>query len=181
MSLLVFLLFRMISFFVLHSFWIFLIVNFITGTGAPFAYLIPGIMLAELSDDEFRSFSASLTWGVWVSGMAAVPYVAYFCSEWFLLGMVTMVPVLFFLYIPFIDESPRWLVSVGRVAEASRILQKVALVNGTSDKLTVSKLNAALDRIVLQQQQNEKKNTEIWALFSTRNLTATTLLLTTSW
>jgi MFS family permease len=68
-SLVVYLVPRLISFFLPHHFWTFAFFMFLSGTGFPLSYLIPGMLIAELSDDEYRSFAASVGWVVWVTGM----------------------------------------------------------------------------------------------------------------
>jgi hypothetical protein len=67
------------------------------------------------------------------------------------------------------------------VKEASEILRKVAKVNGNSAKISVVKLEAALNRIVENQHQDTQKNTGVWTLFSKKHLAMTTILLTISW
>jgi len=182
LSALIYLLFRLISLFLPKYFVLYNMAMFISSAGYPFSYLIPGMLIAEFTDDTYRSFTASFAWAVWVFGMAALPYVAYYAGTWFLIGLLTYLPLFVtFFYVPFVPESPRWLTTVGRIEEAAVILQRVAKVNGTEHKMSPAQIEAALNRVLAIQQQKEHRNIGVWTLFSRRNLAKNTLLLCISW
>lgn len=172
----------MISLFLPKYFALYNAAMFVSSAGYPFSYLIPGMIIAEFTDDEYRSFTASFAWAVWVFGMAALPYISYYAETWFMIGLVTYLPMfLTFIYFPFIPESPRWLTSVGRIDEAAVILEKVAKVNGTESKMSRDELDEALNRVAAIQMQKEQKSISVWTLFSKRNLAKNTILLCISW
>ena len=118
-----------------------------------------------------------------VIGFAAVPVIAYLITDWFYIGLITTVPtVILFavlaatLYIP---ESPRWLISVGRVEAAKKIIQNVAEVNKTSDQLTEGQLDVALRHLVENQNKEPPQAwyTGFWTLLSKPRLAKNSILL----
>lgn len=69
-------------------------------------------------------------------GILILPLLAYFITDWRWLQVVISVPYLLFLsYYWFIPESPRWLLSQNRKAEAVEITENMAKEN----KMTLSK------------------------------------------
>merc|ERR1719365_558250 len=55
---------------------------------------------------------------------------SYIFNSWFQLAIVTSVPfTLLFSYWFFVPESPRWLLSTGRIDEAEVVVQKIAKWN----------------------------------------------------
>ena len=118
---------------------------------------------------------------IWVVGMASLPLLAYLTRTWFLMGIVTTLPgVLLFLYYWCIPESPRWLVSQGRVAEAKEVIRRIATKNETSDKLNDTQLDGMLKVLVIKQDQSDKR-TGVWTLFTKPRLAKNTIMVTISW
>lgn len=114
--------------------------------------------------------------------MAFLPLLAWAARHWYTIGLVTSVPgVLIFAMWNYVPESPRWLVSVGRVEEAAAIFRNVAKTNGVGDKFPSDKLETMLKAIVLKQEKNIVKNVGVWTLFSKPKLAKNTIMLTTSW
>ncbi|XP_071800669.1 organic cation transporter protein-like isoform X2 [Asterias amurensis] len=63
-------------------------------------------------------------------GLMMLAGIAYLVRAWRTLELVITVPILlFFLYIPILPESARWLINRGRHKEAEKIIRKVAKVN----------------------------------------------------
>ncbi|CAG7822141.1 unnamed protein product, partial [Allacma fusca] len=153
----------------------------VIGTAFPVMYIAPCMIGAELSDKEYRAWIYSCTWMTWVFGMASLPLLAWLTRTWFFMGLVTSVPgILIFLYWFWIPESPRWLISRGRIQEAAVIIRRIAKVNGTSDKLSDQKLDSMLKTLVIRQDQCDR-NVGVWTLFSSWRLAKNTILLTIAW
>lgn len=69
----------------------------------------------------------------WVVGWLILALLAYLIRTWRLLLAITSVPGLLGVFlICAIPESPKWLLSVGRVQEAEEIVRKIAKANGKS-------------------------------------------------
>jgi hypothetical protein len=136
-------------------------------------------------DSDFRAWVYAVTWMIWVGGMAFLPLIAWLCGNWFYIGLATSIPgfVLFFYY-PYLPESPRWLISVGRKDDAAKIILNIAKTNGTEDELSPAELNYMLKRLIMLQEQDKSasgKNIGVWTLFSRPRLAKNTIMLTISW
>ncbi|KAK7108047.1 hypothetical protein V1264_015849 [Littorina saxatilis] len=70
---------------------------------------------------------------VWLVGPFILAGLSYVLRDWRHLQLAgSLPPVIFLVYWWIVPESPRWLVSKGRVDEAMVTLSKVARVNGNS-------------------------------------------------
>nr|XP_027219820.1 organic cation transporter protein-like [Penaeus vannamei] len=82
---------------------------------------------------------------------------AYLIRDWRTLQLVCALPVLLqLIYMPFMDESPRWLLQQGRLKEAAKILKKAGQWHGVT-------LPADKELMILmekfQEQSSDKKET----------------------
>uniref|UniRef100_A0A8C3G3J6 Major facilitator superfamily (MFS) profile domain-containing protein n=1 Tax=Cyclopterus lumpus TaxID=8103 RepID=A0A8C3G3J6_CYCLU len=129
------------SFFQLFSTsWIvFAILAFINGIGQISNYVAAFVLGNEILTGDVRVLFSSL--GVCLGfsiGYMMLPLFAYFLRGWKSLLLAISLPGL--LYIPlwwFIPESPRWLLSQGRVEEAESIVRKAAKWNKVQAPLVI--------------------------------------------
>ncbi|XP_062856760.1 solute carrier family 22 member 4-like [Trichomycterus rosablanca] len=104
----------------------------LAGFGQNSNYMAAFVLGSELLGKDLRlAFSVLGVCAFYALGYALLPLFAYFLRSWRILLTALSLPAL--LYIPlwwFIPESPRWLLSKGRVEEAENIIRAAAKKNG---------------------------------------------------
>ncbi|XP_045769659.1 organic cation transporter protein-like [Maniola jurtina] len=111
--------------------WIFIVLRFFIGTAVGGTMLCCFVILVELSGKSFRPFITSLSEVSYLISYFTLPIIAYFLRDWRQLQMATSLPwifVVFYYYL--IPESPRWLITRGKMEEAIETLTRIARRNG---------------------------------------------------
>lgn len=97
-------------------------------------YQLPYIIVVEQSTPKTRGRVAALCAVFITLGMCCLSLVAWLTKHWKTFGLACYLPgFLFFAFWKFLPESPRWLLSNGRVAECSSVLHRIASTNGKTD------------------------------------------------
>uniref|UniRef100_A0A3B5L9M6 Major facilitator superfamily (MFS) profile domain-containing protein n=1 Tax=Xiphophorus couchianus TaxID=32473 RepID=A0A3B5L9M6_9TELE len=113
---------------VFSSSWImFVVLYFLLGVEQISNYLVAFVLGAEILGPQVRTFFS--TAGVclfFAVGYTLLPLLAFFVRDWRMLQVGFMLAGCVCLFIP---ESPRWLLSQGRVEEAEVIIRNAAKMN----------------------------------------------------
>ncbi|XP_061103262.1 organic cation/carnitine transporter 2-like [Conger conger] len=160
------------------SWEVFSVLFFLVGLGQISNYVAAFVMGSEILTGTPRFIYGSLgICGSFALGYMMLPLFAYFCRDWRTLLVAMSVPSI--LYIPlwwFIQESPRWLLSQGRVKEAEAILRGAAKMN----RVTVPE-------VIFPQTEGEQKQCKkeefhgFLELLKTSNIRHITLILCLVW
>ncbi|XP_033741750.1 uncharacterized protein LOC117328333 [Pecten maximus] len=106
------------------------------------------------------------------AGLVILGGIGYAFGEWKSIEIAAAVPsVVFLFYWWFIPESPRWLISQGKIEEANKIIQKAAKVN----KVTIP------EKILNADSIEEPETGRLWHLFTSRVLLIRTLIIFFNW
>ncbi|XP_072904184.1 solute carrier family 22 member 4-like isoform X1 [Hemitrygon akajei] len=115
-------------------------------------------------------------------GYIILPLFAFYIREWRMLLLALTLPEL--LYIPFwwlIPESPRWLITQGRVNEAEEIVQGFAAKNGIRNVGVIFQVTDCREYMLLNTSNNQKYPYSFLDLVKTSNIRNVTILSFLVW
>ncbi|KAL1431771.1 hypothetical protein MTO96_013875 [Rhipicephalus appendiculatus] len=103
----------------------------VVGMTYPAIFQTPFIMSMEIMSPEKRTFAGMFVCAVYGVALMSLAGVAYLLRSWFAVAVATSLPFVVLLAMWWlIPESPRWLLSQNRLAEAEILVQKIAKRNG---------------------------------------------------
>ncbi|KAM6914915.1 solute carrier family 22 member 2 [Xenentodon cancila] len=106
------------------------------GFGVKGGWVAGYVLITEIVGVEFRRTVGIIYQMFFSIGILILPLLAYFITDWRWLQVAITIPYIFFLsYYWFIPESPRWLLSQNKKAQAVKITESIAKKN----KMTLSK------------------------------------------
>ncbi|XP_042566714.1 solute carrier family 22 member 5-like [Clupea harengus] len=164
-----------------NSWEMFCVLYFIVGLGQIANYCAAFILGCELLSKSYRITFATLGISMaYAVGYACLPLFAYFIRDWRMLLVALSVPGL--LYIPlwwYIPESPRWLLSQGRVEEAEAIIRAAARKNGITPPDFIFKRDDTAELMEKEDVDSQKKCTWLDLLRTTniRNITILNIII----
>ncbi|XP_051834188.1 solute carrier family 22 member 4 [Antechinus flavipes] len=156
----------------------FTVLFIIVGMGQISNYVVAFILGTEILGKSVRIIFSTLGVCIFFAiGYMLLPLFAYFIRDWRMLLLALTVPGV--LCVPLwwiIPESPRWLISQGRFAEAEDIIQKAAKMNNVTAPVII------FDPLELQELTPlEQQKAFILDLFRTRHIAIITIMSLMLW
>ncbi|XP_071479194.1 organic cation transporter protein-like [Diadema antillarum] len=114
------------------NYWAYLVFKFIQAAGNRAVLLIGFIIVVEFVGPKWRTVTGISIRIFYAFGFMILALLAFFVRYWKTLQIVVSAPLYtFFIFVPFIPESARWLVSQGKSKKAEEVIQHVAKINRT--------------------------------------------------
>ncbi|CAB3233021.1 unnamed protein product [Arctia plantaginis] len=140
------------------TYWIFTGVRFFLGTSTAGTLLCAFIFIIEITGPRHRELIACLSAIPLSIGEMTMPIFAYFLRTYDMFCLGVAIPnLLYLVYFFIMPESPKWLITTGRLEEASMVMTQAAQWNNlpTENMLEVVKSIAA-DNV----NSNDKKQSK---------------------
>ncbi|XP_060074393.1 organic cation transporter protein-like [Ylistrum balloti] len=158
---------------------VFAALRFLTGGLVGGVMVVNFVLPLEFVTPSWRTFCGCV--GFWAIGLMTLALWGFFLRDWRTLVMATALTGLpMLLSWRFVPESPRWLLSKGRFAEAKVLLMSMADYNSA----TLSEEDFEQLHIYTKREQEslvEKKQYNYLHLFKTRTMAKHTLIVMYAW
>ncbi|XP_033890073.1 organic cation/carnitine transporter 2-like isoform X1 [Acipenser ruthenus] len=155
-----------------NSWEMFCVLNFLIGLGQISNYASAFVLGTELLGKSSRVAYSTLGICVFYGlGYIILPLLAYCLRGWRMLLLAMSLPGL--LYIPlwwFIPESPRWLLSQGRVEEAEAIIRGAAEKNGVTPPENIFSEEESMEFLQLTSKEKSQHSYTYIDLIRTTNI-----------
>ncbi|XP_044083904.1 solute carrier family 22 member 5 isoform X1 [Neovison vison] len=160
------------------NFEMFAVLFVLVGMGQISNYVAAFVLGTEILGKSVRIIFSTLGVCIFYAfGYMMLPLFAYFIRDWRMLLLALTVPgVLCAALWWFIPESPRWLISQGRLKEAELIIRKAAKMNGIVAPSTIFESSELQDLSSEKQQSHSILN-----LLRTRNIRMVTVMSIILW
>jgi len=133
----------------------------------------PLSILSEISNVDNRGYVLCYACLTWSLGQIFFPLVGWLIASWKILKAISVLPLVFFFFAwNYLPESPRWMISKGKGAGATKILREIAAYNGVT---APQDLDSRVEKLV---SATKEKTFGYASLFSSRQLTIKTIVMT---
>lgn len=142
----------------------FTICRFFTGFAYDNCMMMVYLLVLEYVAPKYRTFMANASMAVFYSpAVTVLPWIALASGHWKILSLVTSLPLGLAIFSPFfMPESPRWLLSKGRVDEAIKKILTIGRINKKEIspklieqfKLSMSKVKQEKKQSILELMKN---------------------------
>ncbi|XP_042241403.1 organic cation transporter 1-like [Homarus americanus] len=130
-----------------------LTLRFFQGLSFESNYLMPYTIVLEVVPPDHRAMVIMLCFAAWSFGMCFTALVAWLIPNWQYLALISCLPSLLgFSFWRYLPESPRWLLSKGRLGQCVDILLQMARENG-KEETSRTHLEEDLRRLTLTEPE----------------------------
>ncbi|XP_066936713.1 solute carrier family 22 member 15-like [Clytia hemisphaerica] len=113
------------------NFWVFAIGRFLLGLLAPGTVVMFFVVTSEMTGPRYRPLAGIILWFFFTIGLVILGLVAMSVPTWKMLMVYSTAPYFVLLiFIFFLPESLRWLYVNNQVQEATKLINKIARING---------------------------------------------------
>ncbi|XP_050360806.1 carcinine transporter-like [Nymphalis io] len=114
-----------------NNFIQFIICRFFFGMSYDNCMMMTYLLVLEYVAPKYRTLIANLPFAIFYTiGATSLPWIALACGHWKTISLATSIPMALAILAPFIiPESPRWLLSKGRIDEAVSKVVTIGHVN----------------------------------------------------
>ncbi|CAG0897521.1 unnamed protein product [Darwinula stevensoni] len=149
------------------NFYVIAFLGFCEATAFPSAYINAYVIAVELVGKEHRGWVNGAFSCLWVVGLVILAFVAWLLQgHWIHLSLAANLPILlFYTAYWFLPESPRWLMTRGRLSEAEEVVVKIARMNGLPTRR--EKISGFLQMV---SEHEKRASPQYWTLLRTRSL-----------
>ncbi|XP_067145243.1 organic cation transporter protein-like [Centruroides vittatus] len=156
--------------------------RFLVAMGASGLFTAAFVVLVEIVGPEYRSFFGIAIEFGWATGYILLPCLAWLINDWHYLQLALSIPVIllvtFWWWVP---ESPRWLLSQGRLEECEAILKKAASKNGKDATNLGADIKTFYKAAEKEQEMHTVKRYTILDLLKYSNMRKKTLNIYFNW
>lgn len=109
----------------------FTVCRFFVGMGYDNCMMMTYLLVLEYVAPKYRTLFANLPFAIFFTlGLTILPWISLACGHWKSIGLATSVPLAISLLTPFVmPESPRWLLTRGRVEDTINKVLSISRVN----------------------------------------------------
>ncbi|KAK3792834.1 hypothetical protein RRG08_028224 [Elysia crispata] len=158
---------------------VFIVLKFFIGGFQQGIGLSAAAYILELLPLEYRAGQSWLVGGTWGFGVVMFSIVSSFFKHhsWRYLQLaISLASVSAFLQWWYLDESLRWLLANGKTKMATKIIRRMARVNGQSDATVFEQLQHAETFVRAEAKEQQKTSTEEFAIEATSRLSLLDIL-----
>uniref|UniRef100_A0A1B0C9J9 Major facilitator superfamily (MFS) profile domain-containing protein n=2 Tax=Lutzomyia longipalpis TaxID=7200 RepID=A0A1B0C9J9_LUTLO len=160
-------------------FWLFCFLRFLTALATGGTMLTSFVLIMEIIGVKWRELLSVIYQIPFNLGHLTLPVFAYFIRDWRYLQLALSIPsVLLISYYWLIPESPRWLITMGRLDEATKILTKAAEMN----KMPTDGISKNIDSLAKpKDSEAHVKKGNMMDLVRTPNMRIKTFVMCFDW